>query len=156
MNTPVLKLDPGDVKMAMSYQTTEWLLDPATGKLCMDSGEASLMFGAGNEEAELWAPTDPQQVLEIPHFSSSDGYELMQEFAFKRAGSEASQHLQDALDKRKPFRQFKYVLGEFPDDRRRWFEFEAEEMKRIAEDFYEAEGYTVRWTQSPAEPTGQG
>lgn len=27
-------------------------------------------------------------------------------------------------------------------------------MKRIAEDFYEAEGYTVRWTESPAETTG--
>ncbi len=152
MNTPVLKLDPEDVVMAMSDQTTEWLLDPATGKLCMDPGEADLMFGS--DAAEAFAPTDPEHVLPIPDFYSSDGYQLMELFALKQAGSEASEHLLKALEKRKPFRQFKDALAEFPEDERRWFEFEAEEMKRIAEDFYEAEGYAVHWTKSPAEPTG--
>lgn len=152
MSTPVLVLDAEDVAMAMSDQTAQWLLDPTTGKLCMERSEAALMFGS--EYAESWAPTDPERVLPIPFFGSSDGYHLMKSFALEHANSEASPRLQEALQKRKPFRQFKFALGEFPEDERRWFEFEAEEMKRIAEDFYEDEGYTVRRIESPGEPTG--
>jgi hypothetical protein len=152
MSTPILVLDAEDVTMAMSDQTGQWLLDPATGKLCMERSEAALIFG--REYAEDWAPTDPARVLEIPHFSSSDGYRLMETFALKHASEAASNHLLSALEQRKPFRRFKDALGEFSDDRRRWFEFETEEMKLIAEDFYEAEGYTVRWLESPGEPTG--
>lgn len=148
MNLPVLTLDPEDVVMAMSDQTTEWLLDPATGKLCMDPGEADLMFGS--DAAEAFAPTDPERVLPMPDFYSSDGYELMETFALEKASEEASQCLLEALEKRKPFRRFKDALDEFPEDERRWFEFEAEEMKRIAENFYEAEGYAVRWIEPPA------
>lgn len=59
MNAPVLTLDPEDVTMAMSDQTTEWELDPATGKLCMSPDEAALMFGS--EEAETWAPSTPRR-----------------------------------------------------------------------------------------------
>lgn len=152
MHHPVLTLDPGDVEMAMSDQTAQWLLDPVTGKLCMDPEDAAFYFG--REEVETWSPTDPERVLPIPHFSSFDGYRLMERFALEHAGPGASQRLQQALDQRKPFRGFKDALGEFPEDRQRWFEFESEEKKRIAEEFYEDEGYAVRWTDSPGEPTG--
>lgn len=103
---------------------------------------------------EDWAPTDPERALPIPFFDSSDGYNLMQTFALEHAGSEASRRLQEALTKRKPFRQFKFALSDFPEDERRWFEFESEEKKRIAEEFYEDEGYAVRWIESPGDPTG--
>lgn len=152
MSTPVLVLDADDVTMAMSDQTAQWLLDPTTGKLCMERSEAALMFG--DEYAEAWAPSDPERVLPIPDFHSSDGYHLMKSFALEHASSEASPRLQEALQMHKPFRQFKFALGEFPKDERRWFEFEAGEMKRIAEVFYEEEGYAVRWIESPGEPTG--
>lgn len=152
MNTPVLMLDAEDVAMAMSDQRAQWLLDPTTGKLCMERSEAALMFGS--EYAEDWAPTDPERALPIPFFDSSDGYNLMQTFALEHAGSEASRRLQEALKKRKPFRQFKFALSDFPEDERRWFEFESEEKKRIAEEFYEDEGYAVRWIESPGDPTG--
>lgn len=152
MNKQVMKLDSGDMVMAMGDQSMQWLLDPLTGKLCMERDEAALKFGS--DEAEAFAPTDPERVLPIPFFSSSDAYRLMQQFALKHAGPNASERLQQALDQRKPFRQFKFALAEFPEDEHRWFEFETEEMKRIAEDFYEAEGYAVRWTESHTEPTG--
>lgn len=152
MTRPTLTLDAENVVMAMSDQMTQWQLDPITGKLCLDREEATIAFGS--DEAGLWAPTDPERVLEIPHFSSSDGYRLMETFALKHASEEASNHLLAALDKRKPFRRFKDALFDFPDDRRRWFEFEAEEMKRIAEEFYEDEGFAVRWTERPGDPTG--
>lgn len=154
MNMPVLRLDAEDLRMAMSDQSAQWLLDPTTGKLCMERSEAALMFG--REYAEDWAPTDPERALPIPFFGSSDGYRLMQAFALEHAGSKASGRLQEALRMRKPFRHFKFALSDFPEDERRWFEFEAAEMNRIAEDFYEAEGYTVRWIESPGEPTGLG
>ena len=152
MSMPVLTLDSEDIKMAMSDQNTEWLLDPATGKLCLDPEDAAFAFG--HDDAELWTPADPEQVLPIPHFASSDGYQLMQQFALEVAGSEASERLQYALRMRKPFRRFKDTLIDFPDDERRWFQFEADEMKRFAADFYEDEGYAVRWTEAPSEPTG--
>ena len=152
MNVPILTLDPEDVVMGMSDQMTQWLIDPITGKLCLDREEADIAFGG--DEADLWAPTDPERVLEIPHFSSSDGYRLMERFALKHASEAASNHLLSALEQRKPFRRFKDALAEFPEDRRRWFEFETEEMKHIAEDFYEDEGYAVQWMQSSAGSAG--
>ena len=154
MNARVVTLDLEDVVMAMSDQNAQWMIDLTTGKLCMAPEEAALLFGSGSEEIELWAPTDPEQVLPVPHFDSSDGYQIMQTFALEHAGDEASKRLQDALRLRKPFRRFKDALGEFPDDRRRWFEFEAAKMKQIAEDFFEAEGYAVEWTGLHAGPTG--
>lgn len=154
MNMPILRLDPEDVTMAMSDQQTEWMLDPATGKLCMDPDDADFLFGS--DEAETWAPADPDRVLPIPDFDSSDGYRLMQTFALEHADEEASKRLQEVLKMRKPFRRFKDALGDFPELRRRWYEFEAEQMKRIAEDFYEAHGYAVRWTGPSADSNGSG
>ena len=148
MSKPTLTLDTEDVVMAMSDHMTQWQIDPITGKLCLDREEADIAFGS--DEAELWAPTDPERVLEPPHFSSSDGYRLMETFSLKHASDEASDELLSALDRRKPFRQFKDALTGFPEVRHRWFEFEAREMKRIAEDFYEAQGYAIEWMQAPA------
>jgi hypothetical protein len=152
MNMPVLILDLEDIKVAMSDHNAEWLLDPATGQLCLDPEDAAFTFG--REEVETWAPTDLEKVLPIPHFDSSDGYQLMQQFAVEEASSDATERLQEALRMRKPFRRFKDALSAFPDDQRRWFEFESEVMKRIVKDFYEAEGYAVHWAGSPSEPTG--
>jgi hypothetical protein len=149
MNDKSLKLDSGDMVMAMRDQTAEWMIDIKTGQLCMDPEEAELFLGS--EEANVFTPTDPERILAIPDFHSTDGYRLMQRFALEQAGAEASQHLQNALEMSKPFRRFKDSLSEFPEVEARWFEFETEEMKRIAEDFYEAQGYTVHWSDSPAE-----
>ncbi len=134
MNNQALKLDSGDLVMAMRDQSREWMIDMKTGQLCMDPEEAALLLGS--EEANAFAPADSKRVLAIPDFHGSDGYRLMQRFALEQAGREASPHLQKALEMSKPFRRFKDSLTEFPVDEARWFEFETEEMKRIAEDFY--------------------
>lgn len=71
MNTPVLKLDPEDVVMAMSDQMTQWLIDPITGKLCLDREEADIAFGG--DEADLWAPTDPNGCWRSPISAARTG-----------------------------------------------------------------------------------
>lgn len=153
MNTKIIKLDADDLVMAMGDQSTVWMLDPVTGKQCMDREEAELMWGS--EATEAFAPTDPEQVLPLPNFSSSDAYRLMQRFAQEHACPDASGPLLEALGMRKPFRRFKDALMDFPDDERRWFDFETEAIKQIAEDFYAEEGYSVQWIQSGSESTGK-
>ncbi|MEN1729628.1 MAG: UPF0158 family protein, partial [Pseudomonadota bacterium] len=151
-HTKILWLDAEEIIMAMRDQSAEWLLDPISGRLCLDPHESHEWFD--EEEVEAWRPSDPKQQLPLPFFTSSDGFRLMESFALDKASSEAREILQAALALRKPFRQFKDALCEFADDRRRWFEFEADAMKRVAENFYAAEGYTVRWIESPADPKG--
>lgn len=149
----VLWLDADDLVMAMRDQSMEWSLDSISGKLCMDLEDAQIMFG--EEEADIWAPDNPEYLLPLPDFTSSDAFRLMEHFIDTEASHEASMALAGALDERRPFRRFKDVLAEFAADRDRWFQFEAAAMKRRAEDFYLSEGFEIRWIESPAESTGR-
>jgi hypothetical protein len=151
-NTKVLQLDPDDIVMAMQDQSVEWMLDAVTGKPCLDPDDARIMFG--EEYIETWTPSDPARQLPIPVFTSSDAFRLMEDFVFEVASPEARESLAAALDQRKPFRRFKDALYDFEADRQLWFQFEATAMRRIAEDFYLAEGFVVRWIEAPTESTG--
>jgi hypothetical protein len=151
-NSKVLWLNADDIVMAMQDQSVEWMLDAVTGKPCLDPEEARIMFG--EEYIETWTPSDPVRQLPIPVFTSSDAFRLMEDFVDKGASAEARESLAAAVKKRKPFRRFKDALYEFEADRQCWFQFEANAMKRVAEDFYKAEGFAVRWTKAPTEATG--
>lgn len=133
-----------DVREAMKDQNHEWFIDPETGGLCMDRETAAFEFG--EDLADDMAPKDPDDVLELPWFDSSDGYRLMEKFAARLADDNASEVLETALRRPKPFRRFKDALYELPETvHNEWYLFEAEEMRRIAEDFYESEGIRVEW-----------
>lgn len=140
MTKRTVTIDFDDLEMAMQDQHETWYIDPANGQMCMDAEDAEAMFGD-----DAMKPTDPDDVLEIPPFFSSDGYRLMESFAESLEDRNASAKLLDALDRSKPFRRFKDALCDFPEIRQAWFVYHAEQLRKIAEDYYESEGIHVEW-----------
>lgn len=131
-----------EVQMAMNDQGRVWQLDPHTGELALHPEEAEMDTEI---ETDAFAPTDPDDLLDAPPWSSREAYRLMERFVESEVSGEAADALTAALDGRKPFRRFKDRLADFPALRERWFEFEAERMREEAESFYEDEGIEVAW-----------
>lgn len=140
MTKRTVTIDFDDLEMAMRDQHETWYIDPATGRMCMEPENAEMMFGD-----DIMKPTDPDDVLELPPFFSSDGYRLMESFAESLEDNKASETLLDSLDRPKPFRRFKDALCDFPEIRQAWFEYEAEQLRKVAEDYYESVGINVEW-----------
>lgn len=140
MTKRTVTIDFEDLEMAMQDQHETWCIDPATGKMCMEPGDAEALF-----DDDLMTPTDPDDVLELPPFFSSDGYRMMERFAESLEDRNASEKLLDALDRPKPFRRFKDTLGDFPAIQQSWFAYRAEQLKKIAEEYYESEDIQVEW-----------
>lgn len=60
---------------------------------------------------------------EIEKWSSSDGLEMMSEFANQVSDNRVQRRLFEALKKNKPFREFKFVIDNSGDFRQQWFDF---------------------------------
>jgi hypothetical protein len=60
----------------------------------------------------------------VPRISSSEGYDVMEEFAETVASSKIRQRLCEALNRsKKVFRRFKDVLDDYPEERDRYYKF---------------------------------
>lgn len=63
---------------------------------------------------------------EIDCWRSNEAYDMMDDFAEQMTDDRKLQNrLFDALNKRKPFREFKFVIENSDDYREQWFEFKA-------------------------------
>jgi len=60
---------------------------------------------------------------EIDKWSSSEAFEIMNEFADQVKDSKLQSRLYKALRKNKPFREFKFVMDNTVEFRQKWFEF---------------------------------
>ena len=134
MEKRTVTIDFGELEMAMQDQSMIWCIDPATGMACLEPEEAASLYDA--DDAELMKSTDPDDVLALPPYDSSDGYRMMERFAESLDDPKASETLLDALDRPKPFRRFKDALSDFPEIRSAWFEYQSEQLRKFAEDYY--------------------
>lgn len=71
-----------------------------------------------------------EKYLCVPKIEPRDTYELMVEFTETVTSSILRKRLEVALSGHKPFRSFKDVLYDFPDERDAWFKFERESHRR--------------------------
>lgn len=63
MTKRTVTIDFEDLEMAMQDQSATWYIDPVTGRMCMESEDADMMFDDG---ADAMKPTDPDDVLDLP------------------------------------------------------------------------------------------
>ncbi|MEW6173029.1 MAG: UPF0158 family protein [Bacillota bacterium] len=64
----------------------------------------------------------------VPRVSSSEVYELMVEFTETVSDLRLREKLAVALDGRGAFSRFKRVLGDYPEERERWFDWKLAKM----------------------------
>jgi len=73
-------------------------------------------------------------IIAIPSESPSEGYSDMEAFINTVHNPHLKEHLERAINRRGPFRNFKDVLLDYPSERERWFQFKRERLQsRILE-----------------------
>lgn len=123
-----LEIDPDDLIQAMTW-TSEMLensfyLDSETGAVLLDSPDS-------DELPEDYGD-DPRYIY-IEPTESHLAYETMQDFVDTLPEGRLADALQHALAGRKPFRQFKDALLDYPEARERWFRFNGDfEIRQAA------------------------
>jgi hypothetical protein len=65
-----------------------------------------------------------------PKIESYESYEYMRKFVELVEDKELQERLSVALDKKRPFRQFKDALHEDPEEEKKWFKFKEQEIKK--------------------------
>lgn len=104
-------------------ETTFW---PDSGRFDFRSDDFDEL---GDEQDEL--PEDGES-LTIDPISSHTRFEWMEEFAGQVRSVSLRAALMHALERKKPFRNFKDALIEYPAERENWFQFEAEKVRAEA------------------------
>jgi hypothetical protein len=150
-----LKVDVEDIAMIMENQDrfgNQYYLDTETGETvvipdelmnALEDGESCEGLPAWELELlpqakEIFAGNDRYQ--EIPIRFSSEGYDLMVEFAEGVADQKIQRQLYIALDGKGAFRRFKNVLREYPELEKQWFQFKAERDKEEVKKWLESIG----------------
>jgi hypothetical protein len=92
---------------------------------------------------------DEDRYFRIEPIASHEGYEIMQDFPAAEESDEIRGHLFDALEKKKPFRNFKSAIADYPGIQKKFYEYKDGRLKeilrnRLAERGYELEEEILR------------
>ena len=79
----------------------------------------------------------------IEPITSHEGYEIMQDFAASVESDEIRGHLFDVLERKKPFRNFKDTLADYPDIEKDFYEYKDNRLKEILRDQLAQCGYEL-------------
>lgn len=113
--------------------------------LNLETGEIAIVFdesvsGEINEEFAQDMEGHPEKYRRIEPIFSGQAFDVMVEFVESLAESKAKQRLGDALNRRRPFRNFKDTLHYFPEIREDWFRFQEQAYKQFALQWLHREG----------------
>lgn len=81
-------------------------------------------------------------IIAIPTQDSSEGYLDMETFIDTVRNPQLKEHLEQAINRRSPFRNFKDVLMDYPVERERWFQFKRERLQQRITEWLEEHGIT--------------
>jgi len=78
--------------------------------------------------------------ISIPQVDSNEAYSDMEEFIVTVTNERLQARLWQAIDGRRPFRRFKDVLADYPNEREQWFRFEDDRIRQRVLEWLEDEG----------------
>lgn len=109
----------------MENQDVDYMLDIGTGNL----------YSVEFPESE---PSSEDNLMDLPPWTSADGYQLMVSFTNTCQDSGLRQRLSDELNSRERgvFRRFRDVLSENPDSLKQWYDFKDRRMKSYIRSWY--------------------
>jgi len=137
-----LKINLDDITQALttSFNTVEggFFLDTETGGI--------LLSTEGIDDVDL--PKDlennPRYRL-IDPMPAHESFQIMEDFVDSLGDTEEAIKLGDALNRQKPFRQFKDTLHQDTNLSDAWYAFEQQELKRLAGEWCEENGIKAEW-----------
>ena len=96
-------------------------------------------FDSGYSDEELWADVLNEldenwaKYVEIEKLESRDSFNIMADFAESTDSKELRDRLINALNKKHPFRNFKWVVDNSGPYRQRWFDFKRQKLIKWVE-----------------------
>jgi Uncharacterised protein family (UPF0158) len=83
-------------------------------------------------------------IIAIPTQDSSEGYLDMETFIDTMRNPQLKEHLEQSINRRSPFRNFKDVLLDYPAERERWFQFKRERLQQRITEWLEEHDITLQ------------
>jgi hypothetical protein len=115
----------------------DYYLLPKSGRVIFLSSDEM------EDEGEEAVIPDDEEALPIDTIESRVQFRWMEEFIDTVHSIAAQNALRDALRHKRPFRNFKDALMEFPVLRKKWFQFEAQKVKTEAVDLLESLDFEI-------------
>ncbi len=109
-----------------------YFLDVQTGEIVPIFVEM-LERGANTEDAQRIAKEVNTRYFLLPHMSSSEGYEEMEDFIETVKDKIAAEQLTKAIEGKGAFRQFREILAIYPAEEDRWFHERTERIEETVE-----------------------
>jgi hypothetical protein len=137
-----LKINLDDMIQALTTR-----FDVVEGGFYLDTETGDILLSTeGLDDGDL-----PEDLEDNPRYRlidpmpSHESFQIMEDFVDSLGDTKEAGRLQDALNRRKPFRQFKDTLHEHTDLSDAWYAFEQQELKRLAEEWCEMKRIRVEW-----------
>lgn len=130
-----LKIKLNDIIEAL---TTHF--DIVEGRFFLDTETGDILLKAEDADDLPEDLEDNQRYRVIDSMPSHESFQIMEDFVDNLGETEEASQLKDALDRPKPFRRFKDTLCDYPELRTAWFEFEHQQLARLAEEWCEENG----------------
>jgi GNAT superfamily N-acetyltransferase len=135
-----------DLDLGMHFELTETLMDDILfsmenqgGHFLVDTQEGIVVEAGSELQDRLEQDKEGTRYIDLPRWTSSDGYRLMERFVAVFKNPIVRNELLLALDRGKGvFRAFKDTLNHYPEAEKRWFSFKEQELKQEIVHWYNA------------------
>jgi hypothetical protein len=121
----------------MALDTTdgsiEYYIDIETGKIYFFIYDEDISEYTGITLDNI--KNNPDRYIYIEPISSHEKYRMMEDFIESIKDKAAKEFLENALQMRKPFRNFKDALFDYPKIREQWFQYEKDRMEQITKEW---------------------
>lgn len=133
-----LKIDLSELELAFDNASweAEYYLDLETGEIILISSMIGQPEGLTQQIEDV---SDRARYLQVPHANSRDGFQDMERFIETVQDTQLQKLLRVAIDGKGAFRRFKNILPDYPQERERWFRFQADRLRQRILDWLEAE-----------------
>lgn len=141
MGKESLRLDLDELCEAYEYSSflNTYYLDTETGEVLLVVHEEGV--AEQNEKNKKKIERDDEgRYVEVPGATSREGFGDLQDFIQTVEDEDLREKLRIAIDGKGAFRRFKNVLVKYPEERKRWFEFKDERIKKRVVDWLELIG----------------
>ena len=134
-----LKIDLAALEEAFENASweAEYYLDRETGDIILIS---SMITDSDGITQQIQNVTDKDRYLQVPHAVPRDGFRDMERFIETIKDGVLNQLLITAVNGKGAFRRFKDVLHDYPQERERWFRFQADRLQQRILEWLDSEG----------------
>ncbi len=122
-----------------------YFLDLQTGKVIFVSE-----YMDNKDEMLEMIEQGPERYKAIPIISSSESYQIMEDFIETVKDDEIRDALYDAINRRNPFFRFNETLSECPEEKLRWFDFKENVIRNRAREWLKEIG--IEFIEEDREP----